>query len=128
MCRAVTCRRCQKITWSGCGAHVEALSRTAVGDFELAGAVTLDYIKTHRDDRELIDGLLISGDRGLQHLPGITLSPDAAYYLVRGQAVRAAELPRSGLVRLYADEAGFLGVGQVLGDGRVAPKRLFQGV
>jgi hypothetical protein len=25
MCRAVTCRQCQKITWSGCGAHVEAL-------------------------------------------------------------------------------------------------------
>lgn len=111
----------------GCGAHVEALARTAVGDFQLTDAVSLEYIKSNRDAREQIDALLISGDRGLQHLPGVTLSPDAAYYLVRGQAVRAAELPRSGLVRLYADEAGFLGVGQVLGDGRVAPKRLFQG-
>ncbi len=25
MCRATTCRQCQKITWSGCGAHVEAV-------------------------------------------------------------------------------------------------------
>lgn len=112
----------------GCGAHVAELSRTAVGDFELADSVSLEYIQTHRDERETIDALLISGDRGLQHLPGVTLSPDAAYYLVRGQAVRAAQLPHSGLVRLYADEAGFLGVGQVLGDGRVAPKRLFQNV
>jgi tRNA pseudouridine55 synthase len=110
----------------GCGAHVEALTRTAVGDFELGNAVSLEHIKSISDDRTQLDALLIAGDRGLQHLPGITLSPDAAYYLVRGQAVRAAELPRTGLVRLYADEAGFLGVGQVLGDGRVAPKRLFQ--
>ncbi len=22
MCRAVMCRQCQKITWTGCGAHV----------------------------------------------------------------------------------------------------------
>jgi hypothetical protein len=25
MCRAVTCKKCQKITWSGCGAHVESI-------------------------------------------------------------------------------------------------------
>lgn len=110
----------------GCGAHVDQLSRTAVGYFKLADAVSLERIKAGREDPSALDELLIPGDRGLQHLPGITLSPDAAYYLVRGQAVRAAELPRSGLVRLYAEEAGFLGVGKVLGDGRVAPKRLFQ--
>lgn len=111
----------------GCGAHVDALNRTAVGRFELEDAVTLDRVNELRDEREALDELLIPGDRGLRHLPGITLSTDAAYYLVRGQAVRAAELPTSGLVRLYAEEAGFLGVGKVLGDGRVAPKRLFQG-
>lgn len=110
----------------GCGAHVDALTRVAVGDFKLEDAVSLDRVEALREDIASLDELLIPGDRGLQHLPGITLSTDAAYYLVRGQAVRAAKLPRSGLVRLYAEEAGFLGVGKVLGDGRVAPKRLFQ--
>lgn len=110
----------------GCGAHVEALSRTAVGTFRLEDAVALEEIQALRGQYAELDRLLIPGDRGLQHLPGITLSTDAAYYLVRGQAVRAASLPSSGLVRLYAEEAGFLGVGTVLGDGRVAPKRLFQ--
>lgn len=112
----------------GCGAHVDRLSRTAVGHFKLVDAVPLARVTACSEDRAGLDELLIPGDRGLNHLPGITLSPDAAYYLVRGQAVRAAELPRSGLVRLYAEEAGFLGVGKVLGDGRVAPKRLFQRV
>ncbi len=111
----------------GCGAHVEALKRTAVGTFGIEEAVTLAEIKALRGRNTELDALLIPGDRGLEHMPGVTLSADAAFYLVRGQAVRAAPLPSSGLVRLYADEAGFLGVGRVLGDGRVAPKRLFQG-
>jgi len=29
-------------------------------------------------------------------------------------------------VRLYANQSDFLGVGQILDDGRVAPKRLMQ--
>jgi len=110
----------------GCGAHVEALSRTAVGTFSLDDAVPLERIKALRGNQSELDALLIPGDRGLEYMPGITLTTDAAFYLVRGQAVRAAALPSSGLVRLYAEEAGFLGVGKVLGDGRVAPKRLFQ--
>lgn len=112
----------------GCGAHVDTLTRTAVGGFRLEDAYSLEYIKSLAEDRARQDGLLIAGDRGLGHLPGIDLTTDAAYYLVRGQPVRAADLPRTGLVRLYTEEVGFLGVGQVLGDGRVAPKRLFHGV
>jgi tRNA pseudouridine55 synthase len=33
-------------------------------------------------------------------------------------------LPTSGLVRLY-DREEFIGIGTILDDGRVAPKRLF---
>jgi len=110
----------------GCGAHVEALRRTAVGGFRLEDAISLERVRGLHGENAALDALLIPGDEGLAHMPGVTLTTDAAYYLVRGQAVRAAELPRSGLVRLYAEEAGFLGIGKVLGDGRVAPKRLYQ--
>ena len=27
MCRAVTCRRCGKTTWAGCGQHVDSVMR-----------------------------------------------------------------------------------------------------
>lgn len=27
MCRAVTCRKCSKTTWSGCGQHVDQVMR-----------------------------------------------------------------------------------------------------
>ena len=61
---------------------------------------------------------------GLSHLPDINLSTDAAFYLCRGQTVRAEGLPKNGEVRLYAKDVGFLGIGMVTDDGRVAPRRL----
>lgn len=27
MCRQVTCRQCNKVSWAGCGAHVDAVLR-----------------------------------------------------------------------------------------------------
>lgn len=110
----------------GCGAHVTALRRTGVGDFKLSDAIDIEKLQTLATDIEQLDSLLISGDQALSHIPKVTLGVDAAYYLCRGQPVRAANAPGTGLVRLYAEEVGFLGVGKVLGDGRVAPKRLFQ--
>ena len=109
----------------GCGAHVSSLSRTGVAEFYTGRCHPARATDAGRQYRKKLDQLLIAMDVGLKHLPGITLSDDAAYYLCRGQPVKAAELPNEGWVRLYADEVGFLGLGEVLDGGRVAPKRLF---
>jgi len=53
------------------------------------------------------------------------LTDNTAYYLQQGQAVQIPKAPTSGWVRLFVgDEHRFIGVGMILGDGRVAPKRL----
>lgn len=111
----------------GCGAHVESLRRFSVGDFKVSEAITLDQLDSLPMPSTRQQSV-IPGDRGLSHLPELQLSVDAAYYLCRGQTVRAQKSLESGLVRLYTSTAGFLGLGQVLEDGRVAPKRLFQTV
>jgi tRNA pseudouridine55 synthase len=54
----------------------------------------------------------------------VRLSSDAAFYLRQGQPVLVPHAPTSGWVRLYQGEHQFLGMGQILDDGRVAPKRL----
>jgi tRNA pseudouridine55 synthase len=56
----------------------------------------------------------------------VQLTADAAFYLKQGQPVLVPQAPTSGWVRLYANQSDFLGVGQILEDGRVAPKRLLQ--
>lgn len=108
----------------GVGGHVNELRRLGVGELKLADAVTLEQLEA-LDDMEARDSHLIASDAGLGHLPRVDLTVDATFYLVRGQSVRAARLPGEGWVRLYSPETGFLGLGAVTDDGRVAPKRLF---
>ena len=107
-----------------CGAHVESLRRLSVGHLKIDDSHTLDDIERISSIEDRLN-LLIPGDQTLTHLPKIDLSFDAAYYLCRGQTVRAGNLPAEGMVRLYENTVGFLGIGTSLGDGRVAPKRLF---
>ena len=46
--------------------------------------------------------------------------------LKQGQPVQVSPAPAEGLVRLFSKSGQFIGVGQVLDDGRIGPKRLMQ--
>ncbi len=111
----------------GCGAHLSALRRTASGPFELQQAISLPEL-THlaEDGFEELDRLLLPPDAALSDWPLVSLSANSAYYVQQGQAVQVPRAPTNGWVRLQRDDGQFLGVGQILEDGRVAPKRLFK--
>jgi tRNA pseudouridine55 synthase len=52
---------------------------------------------------------------------------DTAHYLMQGQPVQVSRAPTEGWVQLLEiaeEEDIFLGVGEVLADGRIAPRRL----
>lgn len=110
----------------GCGAHLEMLRRTRSGGFSLTDAVTLESLEHSRDvgPAEVLDHLLLPLDAALQELPAAGLTADMAYYVRHGQAVLVPHAPTAGLVRLYGPGEAFLGIGRILDDGRVAPKRL----
>ena len=64
------------------------------------------------------------------HFPEVLLPEATAYYLSKGQAVQVPGAPREGWVRLMLKEnpePTFLGVGEVIDDGRIAPRRLVVG-
>jgi tRNA pseudouridine55 synthase len=107
----------------GCGAHVESLRRTAVGGLRIENAVTIEQLE--RSAPEELDRLLLPLDQALAHMPAVRINDVAAYYLCRGQAVRVPAGTAPGWVRIYGEQAGFLGIGESSGDGYVAPKRLF---
>lgn len=108
----------------GCGAHVLRLRRLSVGPYRIEDAVTLGELNDIGEDLEKLHSLLRPLDSALLNKPDIRLSEDAAFYLRNGQPVMVPHAPSKGLVRLYGKRDQFLGVGQVLADGRVAPKRL----
>lgn len=107
----------------GCGAHVAELRRLAAGPLTIDRAVTLETLAerpTPEDRAQLLRPL----DAMLAAIPGVRLSALAVHYLLRGQAVSTGHGQTPGWVRLYDNEDRFLGMGQVLDDGRVAPRRL----
>ena len=110
----------------GCGAHVADLRRLGVGPFDDSAMLTMQALEARRDEagEAGLDALLLPMESGLANWPDVHLIGDAAFYLRQGQPVLVPKAPTSGLVRLYEGETRFLGVGEILDDGRVAPRRL----
>ena len=110
----------------GCGAHVANLRRLGVGHYDATGMVSFETLeRRHAEGGEAaLDELLLPMDSGLSQWPGVSLTGDAAFYLRQGQPVLVPRAPTAGWVRLYESETRFLGVGEILDDGRVAPRRL----
>ena len=109
----------------GCGAHIAALRRLQVGVFEGAKMYTFEELnKLLEQDVTALDQSLLPIDAGLSDWTDVQLSADATFYLRRGQAVFVPGSKIGDYVRLYDPARVFLGVGIVLDDGRVAPKRL----
>ncbi len=108
----------------GCGAHVTALRRTGVGPYGADGMVDIATIEQKIEDGfAAVDSLLLPIDSALGQWPEIKLSADSSFYVRQGQPVLVPNAPVDGWVRLY-DADGFIGVGEIIDDGRVAPRRL----
>lgn len=109
----------------GCGAHVEALRRTGLGPFMEAPMVGMAAIEERAEQGEAaLDELLVPMEDALAQWPDVVLNADVAFYLLQGQPVWVPQAPSSGLVRLFADQGRFIGMGEIQSDGKVAPKRL----
>lgn len=111
----------------GCGAHVIALRRRAAGPFDEADMITFETLEMALEE-ESLDRFLMPISSTVQTWPEVRLTDSTAYYLRQGQPVIVAHAPTSGWVRLaeILDETStrFIGVGEILEDGRVAPRRL----
>ncbi len=119
----------------GCGAHVVALRRLAAGPFHLEQAHRFEALCAERQAAEsaaALDPHLLPVGSAVDGWPELRLSADTAYYLKQGQPVIVPHAPSSGWVRLSRlpesetsePAPAFIGVGEILEDGRVAPRRL----
>jgi tRNA pseudouridine55 synthase len=109
----------------GVGAHVTALRRLKAGPFRIEECLTLSQLEALKDagGMSALDAELTPADDAVRDLPKVLLPASTAFFIKQGQAVITRHLPADGLVRLY-DAETFIGIGEILEDGRVAPKRL----
>ena len=109
----------------GCGGSVETLHRFGAGPFEAKDMISLGELEERAESGlAALDELLLPIEAAVAHWPGVSLPDAVAYYLRRGQAVLVPHAPTEGWVRIFAGGDRFVGIGEVLDDGRVAPRRL----
>jgi tRNA pseudouridine55 synthase len=112
----------------GCGAHLSALRRTAIGRLSIAAAHTLERIESLVDVGR--DALLQSVDSLIAELPEVELTNEDSRKILHGQPIRYSR-PNELIqpfeacrVRLYSAERKFLGVGLLGEEGGLKPERL----
>jgi tRNA pseudouridine55 synthase len=110
----------------GCGAHVSALRRTKAGPFGIENSVTFNTLEALKQGDKLaeMDQLLLPSDTALDNMPLVQLTESGGFYIRQGQPVQVPNAPGNGMVRVALESGEFLGVGEILDDGRVAPRRL----
>ncbi len=110
----------------GCGGHVSELRRTHAGPYTLEQCIGLDKLEqlAAEQDPEQLKALMLPVDSAILGMPTVVLPEVSGYYLRQGQAVLAAHMPTTGLVRIVEESGEFLGVGEILDDGRLSPRRL----
>lgn len=112
----------------GCGAYLKSLVRTGVQPFWDEKSYTLDELEAMQDDESTsLESILQPIEAALTDWPDINLTHDLTFYLLQGQPVQVPRSPTHGYVRLIDESKGFIGLGHILSDGRVAPKRMLRG-
>ncbi|OGT07556.1 MAG: tRNA pseudouridine(55) synthase TruB [Gammaproteobacteria bacterium GWE2_37_16] len=112
----------------GCEAHVIALRRLTVGKYQENQMVTLATIEklTEEENYNGLKELLLPMESMVAHWPLVQVTEAIAYFMHQGNPVIIPQAPTQGWLRLQSKSGHFLGVGEVLPDGKVAPRRLIK--
>lgn len=109
----------------GCGAHIAQLRRVQVGHY--ADMLTLETLEAQAEQGfETLDAMLYPLEGVLPDWPEVRVTPAVEDWLKHGQAVQVPRAPTEGLVKLMSSSGQLFGIGAVLENGQVAPKRLLQ--
>lgn len=110
----------------GCGAHVTGLRRIHVTPYDTACMYTLPVLEAIAQSSGMsgLNECLLPIETAVQIFPAVQLSTSASFYLRMGQSVRSSFPLDCTFVRLMSEDSQFLGIGEVMPDGRVKPHRL----
>jgi len=106
----------------GCGAHLTALRRTAIGAWRVEDALSLDAI----EDPSRVAASAVAPLAALGHLPTLEVDEEAAGRLAHGQPVSLADAPPAA----DADAVAVAHAGELVAIGRtdegtLRPRKVF---
>ncbi|MBE0434888.1 MAG: tRNA pseudouridine(55) synthase TruB [Methylomicrobium sp.] len=105
----------------GCGGTVIELRRLASGRFVIDEAKSIEQLQEMSENERM--NCLIPVDKPIDSIPAVDLSEEQANSIKQGQSLTLKN-SLEGPVRMYMGRQ-FLGLGEMLMDGKLAPKKLF---
>jgi len=95
---------------AGCGAHLQALRRTAVAGFKLEDARTFEEIERAKSTESGLDDLFIHPRALLPALPAITATDEVAARIRHGQAVNLPEFSHARHVKVFCGQRDLIAI------------------
>lgn len=93
----------------GCGAHLESLRRTAVGEFELADAHTLEETDTKFKAGQA-EEIFVHPRKVLPQFPCVTANEEMAALIRTGRPVNLPELSQARLVKVFVGQRELIAI------------------
>ncbi|MFZ0859644.1 MAG: tRNA pseudouridine(55) synthase TruB [Candidatus Sulfotelmatobacter sp.] len=117
----------------GCGAHLESLRRTAVAEFNLEDAHTLEQVAAAADAAkngppDSLDGLFIHPRKLLPELPSVTADEPTAARIRSGRTVNLPELSRARQVKVFSGQRELIAIATRVAGTLFHPKIVLCGV
>jgi tRNA pseudouridine55 synthase len=99
----------------GCGAHIDELRRTAVGEFSLADSYTMEQLEALKDEGRLDDAVVAPG-KLLPEMPSQYVDHTAAGRIANGRDFEVAAFPSSTparRVKAISPDGRLLAIGEL---------------
>lgn len=110
----------------GCGAHLASLARTAVREFTLTEAHSLDEMEQAATSG-CLEELCIHPRLVLQEFPAVTAPPESLTKIRHGSAVNLPEFSKAGLVRVFAGQRELVAIAKRVAGTLFQPKIVLVG-
>ncbi|MFL6311651.1 MAG: tRNA pseudouridine(55) synthase TruB [Terriglobales bacterium] len=108
------------------GGHLAALKRTAVREFTIDEAHSLEQLEQARATNTL-DELFLHPRLVLPEFPAVVASPESAARIRHGGAVNLPEFSKSGMVRVFAGQRELLAIARRVAGTLFQPKVVLHG-
>jgi tRNA pseudouridine55 synthase len=93
----------------GCGAHLQSLRRTAVAEFDLTDAHTLEELQTAANGGAL-DDLFVHPRKLLPRLPSVTANEEMAAHIRSGRTVNLPEVSKALQVKVFSGQRELIAI------------------
>jgi tRNA pseudouridine55 synthase len=93
-----------------CGAHLESLRRTAVAEFTLGDAHTLEQLADAASNPVALDDFFVHPRKLLPNLPSVTADEPTVARIRTGRTVNLPELSRARLVKVFSGQRDLIAI------------------